>query len=88
MITRQMTTKAINEIDDWTVGFPINASNEEINFEFYWQVDILDGNVTRDNYGVLVIQSPSTPPEHEHDEIHGFSNPNYNAAYGGKFHIV
>ena len=55
-----------------------------INLDFYWQVDILDGNVTRDNYGVLVIQSPSTPPEHEHDEIHGFSNPNYNAAYGGK----
>lgn len=26
-------------------------------------MDILDGNVTRDNYGVLVIQSPTTPNE-------------------------
>ncbi len=48
------------------------------------QVDILDGNVTRDNYGVLVIQSPGTPPEDHNDEVHGFSNPNYNVAYGCK----
>ena len=51
-------------------------------------MDILDGNVTRDNYGVLVIQSPSTPPEHEQDEIHGFSNPNYNAAYAREFNVT
>ena len=25
------------------------------------QVDILDGNVTRDSYGVLVLQSPGSP---------------------------
>ncbi len=29
----------------------------------YFQVDILDGNVSRDSYGVLVIQSPTTPTD-------------------------
>jgi solute carrier family 29 (equilibrative nucleoside transporter) protein 4 len=37
-----------------------------------FQVDILDGNVMRDNYGVLVIQTPTTPP----DDV---SFPQYNA---------
>ena len=44
-----------------------------------FQVDILEGTVTRDKYGVLVMQSPSTSPMEDHT-LTGDSVVNYNAS--------